>query len=80
MNLHKQYTIRLKAMRAFANMTQAQLARKVGVSTQSISNIESGRHVPRGSTLHKMLLALNANEQEIKDIKEVFGALRAANK
>ena len=36
----------LKVQRAIANITQAELAEKIGVSRQTINTIESAKYVP----------------------------------
>ena len=36
----------VKVQRAIANITQAQLAEKIGVSRQTINAIEAGKYVP----------------------------------
>jgi transcriptional regulator with XRE-family HTH domain len=41
------YTMRIRELRHDANMTQSELAAKIGVSTQAVSNYELGkRYVP----------------------------------
>lgn len=45
----------LKVQRAILNITQAELAEKIGVSRQTINAIEVGKYVP--STLLAMKLA-----------------------
>lgn len=37
---------RVRAEREFNNMTQEELAKKVGVSRQTINSIESGKYMP----------------------------------
>lgn len=46
---------RLKVQRAEHNLSQAELAEKIGVSRQTINSIETGRYVP--STILALKLA-----------------------
>jgi putative transcriptional regulator len=56
----------LKVERAKQNITQADLAEKVGVSRQTINSIEIGRYVP--STLLSLKIASIFNTQ----VDEIF--------
>lgn len=47
---------KLKVARAEANLSQAELAERIGVSRQTINSIETGRYVP--STILALKLAL----------------------
>lgn len=64
-------------MRVSCGLTQKQLAVKVGVSGQSISNIESMRHCPSEVHLHKILVALRADTSTMLDFKEKFKKFRS---
>lgn len=57
--LKKQFGKRVQAMRFAAKMTQENLANVVGVTVESISNIERGIHGPSFDTLEKISVALN---------------------
>ena len=57
---------RLKVARAEADLTQEQLAQRVGVSRQSINAIESGRYVP------STVLALKMAQVFGKPVEEIF--------
>ena len=57
--------LNLKLLRMKKNLTQKELAEKVGVKHMTISYYETGYRFPRGGTLKKLAEAL---ECEIKDI------------
>lgn len=57
---------RLKVARAEMDLTQEELAQRVGVSRQSINAIESGRYVP------STVLALKMAQVFGKPVEEVF--------
>lgn len=56
----------LKIQRAIANITQAQLAEKIGVSRQTINAIEAGKYVP------STVLALKISKLFDKPVNEIF--------
>lgn len=57
---------RLKVARAEMDLTQEELARRIGVSRQTINAIESGRYVP------STLLALKMAEVFGKPVEDLF--------
>ena len=57
---------RLKVARAEMDLTQEDLAKRIGVSRQSINAIESGRYVP------STVLALKMAQVFGKAVEEVF--------
>lgn len=57
---------RLKVARAEMDLTQEELAQRIGVSRQSINAIESGRYVP------STVLALKMARVFGKPVEEVF--------
>jgi len=57
---------RLKVARAEMDLTQEELAQRVGVSRQSINAIESGRYVP------STVLALKMARVFGKPVEEIF--------
>ena len=57
---------RLKVARAEMDLTQEDLAKRIGVSRQSINAIESGRYVP------STVLALKMAHVFGKPVEEVF--------
>lgn len=59
-------TTSLKVARARHNLTQQQLADKVGVSRQTINSIEAGRYVP------STVLSLKISEVFRTTVNELF--------
>ena len=57
---------RIKVERAEYDMTQADLAKKIGVSRQSINAIEKGKFVPSA------ILALKISRLFKKSVEEIF--------
>lgn len=56
----------VKVQRAIANITQAELAEKIGVSRQTINAIEAGKYVP------STVLALKIAKLFEKSVNEIF--------
>ncbi|MFC1530826.1 helix-turn-helix transcriptional regulator [Gemmatimonadota bacterium] len=56
---------RVKALRSERHWTQEQLARRVGVSRQSINSIERGRYVPSLSLALKFARVFECPTDEI---------------
>lgn len=56
----------LKVERAILNLTQEELAQKIGVSRQTINSIETNRYVP------STLLALKLSELFNKPVNDFF--------
>lgn len=56
----------LKVQRAIKNLTQAQLAKRIGVSRQTINAIESQNYVP------STLLALKLSKEFNLSVNEIF--------
>lgn len=48
----------LRAYRVMAGLTQEQLSDRAGLSVRALSNLESGRSLPRLATLHRLAAAL----------------------
>lgn len=59
-------TNNVKVQRAIANITQAQLAEKIGVSRQTINAIEAKKYVP------STVLALKIAKLFDKSVHEIF--------
>lgn len=55
----------IKVQRAIHNMTQEELAKKTGVSRQTINTIESGKYVPSTVLALKMAVIFNVPVEEI---------------
>lgn len=56
----------LRVLRAIANISQGDLAEKIGVSRQTINAMESGKYVP------STVLALKLARFFSKNVEEVF--------
>ncbi|WP_313806127.1 helix-turn-helix transcriptional regulator [Flavobacterium sp.] len=56
----------VKVQRAIANLTQAELAEKIGVSRQTINAIEAGKYVP------STVLALKMAKLFEKSVNDIF--------
>lgn len=56
----------LKVQRAIADLTQAELAKKIGVSRQTINAMELGKYVP------STVLALKISKIFGKPVNEIF--------
>jgi len=57
---------RLKVARAEMDLTQEELAKRIGVSRQTINAVESGRYVP------STVLALKTAQVFGKPVEEIF--------
>ncbi len=57
---------RLKIERAILDITQEELAKKIGVSRQTINSIEKNRYVP------STILALKLSKMFNKTVNEIF--------
>ncbi len=57
---------KIKIERAIHNLTQEQLARKIGVSRQTVNSIEANRYVP------STILALRLSKLFGKTVNELF--------
>jgi len=55
----------LQALRNSKGITQEQLAAEVGITVESVSNIERGIYGPRFENLEKIALALNTPVKEL---------------
>lgn len=55
----------IKVERAKLNITQADLAMKVGVSRKTINTIETGRFIPSTVTAFRIAKAFNLNVEEV---------------
>jgi transcriptional regulator with XRE-family HTH domain len=56
---------KLRALRERRLLTQAELAGKAGVRPATITDIETGKHKPRGSTVRKIAKALSVRPTEL---------------
>ncbi|GAB5527780.1 MAG: helix-turn-helix transcriptional regulator [Roseivirga sp.] len=60
----------IKVERAKQNMTQADLALKVGVSRKTINTIETGRFIPTTVTAIRIARAFGVSVEEIFELEE----------
>lgn len=63
--LKEDFGKRLQSLRLEAKMTQEQLADQVGVTIESISNIERGIFGPKFDNLERIADALNISVKEL---------------
>jgi len=61
----------LKIWRAKRNITQAQLAKEVGLSRQTINSIERGKFIPTVLSALKIAMFFKTNIEEIFYLKGV---------
>lgn len=64
-NIYKEIGKRLKENREIQELTQADLAEKVGTSVTYISSVERGISFPRGDKLVALLNALNCSADSV---------------
>lgn len=67
MSLKKQFGKRLQQLRQARKMTQEELAEQVGISIESVSNIERGIHGPSFDNLEKIIAALHVPANALFD-------------
>ena len=63
--IKRKFGARLRNLRCRAGLHQIHLAEKVGVTVESISNIERGVHGPRFDTLEKLAATLKVPLEEL---------------
>lgn len=63
---------RIAKLRRIKNLTQAELAEKVGVTTRSIQNYELGTRVPKMDTVVKIAEALGVDEKVLMSDEDYF--------
>ncbi|QRR00219.1 helix-turn-helix transcriptional regulator [Dyadobacter sandarakinus] len=61
---------RLKVARAEHNLSQAELAEKVGVSRQTINSIETGRYIPSTTLALKLARAFAMATEDIFQLED----------
>ena len=66
-----EFKVKLKEVREGSLVTQEELSQRSGVGKASISRIESGRHVPRFSTIRKLAAALGVDPQALIERNEI---------
>lgn len=60
----------IKVERAKKNWTQEDLARKIGISRQSINSIETGKFIPSTVLALKMAKVFGANVESIFELEK----------
>ncbi len=60
----------LKVQRAIYNLTQEDLAKRIGVSRQTINSIEKNRYVPSTILAIKIAKVFNKNVNDIFELEE----------
>jgi putative transcriptional regulator len=60
----------LRIQRAISNLTQAELAEKIGVSRQTINAMESGKYVPSTVLALKLATVFDKKVEEIFELEE----------
>jgi putative transcriptional regulator len=60
----------LRIQRAIANLTQAELAEKIGVSRQTINAMESAKYVPSTVLALKLATVFDKKVEEIFELEE----------
>lgn len=61
---------RIKVARAELDLSQADLAERIGVSRQTINSIETGRYVPSTILALKLALVFDKNVEDIFQLEE----------
>lgn len=62
---------RLREFRSRLNMTQEQLADRLGVSRQTVISVENGRYNPSLTLAYKMARVFSCSIEDIFDFSEV---------
>lgn len=65
MTLTKRFGSRLRKLRHAAGLSQEQLAERLGVSTETISNLERGIHAPNFLRLEQLANGLQVDVMEL---------------
>lgn len=63
---------KIKNSRLQAELTQKELAKRLGTSQQNIAQYESGKRVPKIETLQKIANALNVSVNELRSDNEIM--------
>ncbi|MEE1764584.1 helix-turn-helix domain-containing protein [Streptomyces sp. SP18BB07] len=70
---------RLRVLRTEAGLTGAVLAQRAGVGQPTVSKVETGRMVPSGEVLDRLLRALGLDELAAREVRELLHAVVAAS-
>lgn len=60
---------KLRALRRASDMTQENLAEKIGVSVEFVSNVERGINAPSFETLEKIAVVLKTKYKDLFDFE-----------
>jgi transcriptional regulator with XRE-family HTH domain len=69
--LKKQFGKRVQQLRQANKITQEELAEQVGLSIESISNIERGIHGPSFDNLEKIIIALQVPAKSLFEFEGI---------
>ncbi|MFH9550989.1 Scr1 family TA system antitoxin-like transcriptional regulator [Streptomyces sp. NPDC017435] len=69
---------RLRSLRAEAGLTGAVLAQRAGVGQPTVSKVENGRMVPSGDVLGRLSRALDLDESNTREVRDLLVAVEAA--
>ena len=62
---------RVKELRKSLNLTQEQLAEKIGMDTQNFCKMENGNHFPQAKNLVKIAEILNVDIKDLFDFNHI---------
>jgi len=68
----KSFAHKLKDARESMDLSQAELARKTGLSQRSITAYENENTIPRGNTIRKLARVLNISMEYLMNDEEIF--------
>lgn len=68
-SLSKNFGEKLKILRKSSGLTQRKFAKKVGLTQEAISQLESGKRMPARDTLNKIAIGLNLSIDELLENK-----------
>jgi len=68
----KSFARKLKDARESMDLSQAELARKTGLSQRSITAYENENTIPRGNTIRKLARVLNISMEYLMNDEEIF--------
>lgn len=66
--------LRIKALRRVNHLTQAELARRIGIRTGPMNTLEKGRHIPSGRVLYRLAEVLATSVDSLLGVGSHRGA------
>ena len=72
MSLTRTLGANIRTLRVYKGVTQAELAKRAGISRNSMGNIERGEQEPRHEVLERLGAALNIEPGKLYDSKLVI--------